>query len=133
MADKQRGYVLDSGGLGALDDHDESAKRVARLLAHALTYDLDIVVPATALAQVYYDGKKQARLSQLIARPYVALVSMDARVAKIVGPLRKKANHDDVVDVHVAWLAITHDLAVVTSDPDDMASLGVPAQRIVEV
>lgn len=133
MAGEPKGYVLDAGGLGALDGRDASAKRVARVLAHALEHDLDVVVPASALAQAFYDGKKQARLSRLIERPYVVLASLDSSAAKTIGPLRKQAKHDDVVDVHVAWLATTRDFSVVTSDPDDMAALGVREDRIVDV
>lgn len=133
MADEPKGYVLDAGGLGAIDGRDESAKRVARVLAHALYRDLEVIVPAGALAQVFYDGKKQAQLSKLIARPYVLVAPLDRTAAKEIGPLRKKTAHNDVVDVHVAWLARTRDFAVVTSDPKDMTSLGVSEDRVLEV
>jgi hypothetical protein len=133
VADEPRGYALDAGALGAMDGRDESAKRVARVLARALDHDLDVVVPAGALAQTFYDGRKQARLSRLLGRPYVIVASLDRVAAVEIGPLRKQKNHDDVVDVHVAWLAKARDLSVVTSDPEDMAKLGVGKDRVIEV
>ena len=133
MAAESHGYVLDAGALGALDGRDESAKRVARVLAHALANDLDVVVPAGALAQAYYDGKKQARLSRLLEQAYIAFAALDVGAAKIIGPMRRTTKHDDVIDVHVALLAIARDFSVVTSDQDDMVALGVREERIAEV
>ena len=127
------GYVLDTGPLGALDEHDASAKLIARLLARAVEHDLDVVVPASALAQVFYDGRKQARLAGLLARPGVVVAALDGVAASHIGPLRKRFKHNDVVDVHVAWLANTRDLCVVTTDPDDMKKLGVDDDRVVAI
>jgi hypothetical protein len=128
-----RGYVLDAGALGALDERDQSAPRIARLLASAAVNELALVVPATALAQAYFDGGRQARLARLIAQTYIVLAVLDRTAAKEVGAMRHRTRHADVVDVHVAWLARTHDLTVVTSDPDDMRKLGVDARKIVVV
>jgi len=127
------GYVLDAGPLGALEERDESAKRVMRILQRAVEHDLAIVVPAGALAQAYYDGRKQALLARLIARPYISIAALDGTAAMHVGPLRKRAKHDDVVDVHVAWLAKARNLSVVTTDSDDMRRLGVDDDRVVEI
>lgn len=132
MARDSKGYAFDAGALGAIDGRDTSAKRVARVLAHALEHDLALVVPASALAQALYDGAKQARLSGLIGQSYVVVAPLDQTAAKAIGP-RQKARHDDVVDVHVAWLAQTHDLSVVTSDGDDMRKLGIADDRLIEV
>ena len=133
MASEPKGYAFDAGGLGALDGRDESAKRVARVLAHALKHELALVVPASALAQTFYDGAKQVRLSRLIGQPYIAVAPLDRTAAKAIGPRRDKARHNDVVDVHVAWLAATYDLAVVTSDGKDMRKLGIADDRLIEL
>jgi hypothetical protein len=127
------GYAFDAGGLGALDGRDESAKRVARVLAHALRHDLPLVVPASAFAQAFYDGAKQARLSRLIEQPYVTVAPLDRGSARAIGPRRHRKRHDDVVDVHVAYIAETYDFAVVTSDGKDMRKLGIADDRLVEV
>ena len=133
MASEPRGYAFDAGGLGALDGRDESARRVARVIAHALRNDLLLVIPASALAQVLFDAARQTRLSRLLKQLYVIDAPLDRRVATAIGPRRHKLRHDDVVDVHVAWVAEIYDLAIVTSDADDMRKLGIPNDRLVEV
>ena len=92
-----------------------------------------IIVRASALAQAFFDGAKQAQLSRLIEQPYIAVAPLDRTAAKQIGPLRNSTRHDDVVDVHVAWLAKVHDLAIVTSDGKDMGRLGIAKDRLVEV
>lgn len=133
MARPVKGYVLDAGPLGALDEHDASAKRVIRILKRALELGLEVVVPAPALAQAFYDGRKQALLARLVGRPYVTVAALDGVAASHIGPLRKRFKHNDVVDVHVAWLARSHGLDVVTTDPDDMKKLGVDDDRVVAI
>ena len=133
MADELKGYALDAGGLGALDGRDESAKRVARVLAHALRHDLAVVVPASALAQALYSATRQAQLAKLVAQAYVTVAALDRSAAIEIGPRRHKARHEDVVDVHVAWLAKANDLAVVTSDGKDMRKLGIAEDHLLEV
>lgn len=128
-----RGYVLDAGALGVLDERDESARRIVRVVADAAAKELSLVVPATALAQAYFDGARQARLARLVGQAYVVIAVLDRTSAKAVGAMRHHTRHPDVVAVHVAWVARTHDLTVVTSDPSDFKKLGIAANRIITV
>jgi predicted nucleic acid-binding protein len=133
VAPPTRGYVFDAGGLGALEGRDDTAKRAARVLAHALEHELPVVVPASVVARVFYEGAKQARLAALLKLSYVELAPLHVTAAKEIGRTRKKTGHQDVVDGHVAWLARTRGLLVVTSDPRDMEKLGIRQDRVVRI
>jgi predicted nucleic acid-binding protein len=77
-------------------------------------------VVAGVIAQVWRDGARQARLARFLDADGVRAAPLDADTARAVGRLCGLAGHADVVDVHVALHARLHDLAVVTSDADDL-------------
>ena len=55
---------------------------------------------------------------------------IDVETAKTVGQMCAELGHADIVDVHVAMLALRYRTAVLTSDPGDMAALGIPGPAI---
>jgi predicted nucleic acid-binding protein len=122
------GLCLDAGALIALD---RGERRVVHLLerVHAAGGSLDI--PAPVLAQVWRGGR-QARLARFLRADGVALVDLDAETARAVGVMCGLCGVADIVDGHVALHARRGGLAVLTSDPDDIAALDT-SLRIITV
>ena len=114
------GVTFDAGGLIALERND---RRVLSLIATALEQGDDIVVPATALAQVIRNPAKQVRLWRLIQRDRTEVVPLDAGYAQAVGALLSRAGTADIADAHVVLCAKNAGHAVITSDPTDLRHL----------
>lgn len=124
-----RGFCLDAGALIALD---RGQPRVVHLLDRVIAGGGAVDIPAPVIAQVWRDGSRQARLARLLGASDVVLVDLDAEMARAVGVLCGAVGVADVVDGHVALHARRRDLAVLTSDPDDIARLD-PTLVIVTV
>lgn len=124
-----RGFCLDAGALIALD---RGQSRVVHLLDRVIAAGGTVEIPTPVIAQVWRDGSRQARLARLLGASDVVLVGLDAEMARAVGVLCGAVGATDVVDGHVALNARRHDLAVVTSDPEDIARLD-PTLTIVKV
>jgi hypothetical protein len=112
--------VLDSGGLIALERSDRAVWAMLKLAALNST---DVLVPSTALAQVWRGTAAQAPLSRALRHCVIA--SFDA-VAREVGELCGRTRTKDICDAHVALVAATRGDALYTSDPGDMQKL-IPA------
>lgn len=93
----------------------------------------DLVVPASALAQVWRGGPKSARLAKLIAGCDVD--ALDRKRAKEVGTRLGERDGDDIADGHVACCAVELHGMVVTSDRRDIEALIEPGEpvRVVAV
>ena len=124
-----RGLCLDAGALIAID---RGQARVIHLLDRVVASGGAVEIPTPVIAQVWRDGPRQARLARLLGTSDVALVGLDAEMARAVGVLCGAVGVADVVDGHVALHARRRDLAVLTSDPDDIARLD-PTLTIVTV
>lgn len=124
-----RGFCLDAGALIALD---RGQSRVVHLLDRVIALGGAVEIPTPVIAQVWRDGSRQARLARLLGASDVVLVGLDAEMAGAVGVLCGSVGVADVVDGHVALHARRRDLAVLTSDPDDIARLD-PTLTIVAV
>lgn len=125
------GLVLDAGALQALEG------RPIRLLvdlqrAHAL--GLPIRIPAGALAQSWRGGPRSAALARLLKQP-CSVVQVDERSAREIGEFVAatrvpRGAKPDIADAQVALVARSTKSLVWTSDPDDMASYGVPNELV---
>ena len=124
-----RGFCPDAGALIALD---RGQARVVHLLDRVIAAGGAVEIPTPVIAQVWRDGSRQARLARLLGASDVVLVGLDAEMARAVGVLCGSVGVADVVDGHVALHARRRDLAVLTSDPDDIARLD-PTLTIVAV
>jgi predicted nucleic acid-binding protein len=124
-----RGFCLDAGALIAVD---RSQARVVHLLDRVIAAGGAVEIPTPVIAQVWRDGSRQARLARLLGASDVVLVDLDAEMARAVGVLCGAVGAVDVVDGHVALHARRRDLAVLTSDPGDIARLD-PTLTIVAV
>lgn len=112
------GLCLDAGALIALERGD---RRLVHLLerVHAAGGSLDVT--AGVVAQVWR-GARQARVARFLRADGVTVVDLGGETAKAVGVMCGLTAGTDVVDGHVALHARRHGLAVVTSDPDDIAA-----------
>jgi predicted nucleic acid-binding protein len=109
--------VLDAGALIALERNDRQIWAALKLAALA---SADVLVPSTALAQVWRGRGRQAQLSRALA--HCVSASFDA-VARAVGELCGRARTQDICDAHVAIVAATRGEVLYTSDPADMRRL----------
>ena len=124
-----RGIAFDAGGLIALE---RKSRRVFSLLATALEHGAQIVVPATALAQVIRNPAKQVRLWRMVQHDGTEVVALDGGHAQAVGALLARTGTSDITDVHVVICAQRSGLVVITSDPLDLRRLD-PTLRLVTV
>jgi hypothetical protein len=110
-------YVLDAGALVAAERGD---RRVFAILKAAHARTTPMTTSAGVVAQVWYDGSRQARLATVLRRCEV--VDLSGAAARLIGPLLRATSTKDIIDAHVALLARTGD-AVVTADPSDLHRL----------
>lgn len=112
-----KGVVLDAGALIALERDSRALWAALRLAAES---EIDVVVPAAALAQVWRGTRTQARLA--IALRSCVIASFDAS-ARAIGELCGRTRTHDVCDAHVALVASARAGVLYTSDPRDMRRL----------
>jgi hypothetical protein len=92
---------------------------IKRLLALRAT----IIIPAGVVGQVWRDGGRQVRLARLLGSPAVVVEPLNDRRARAAGQLCGIRGTRDVIDASVVLSAREHELAVATSDPDDLRRL----------
>lgn len=80
-------------------------------------------MPAPALAQVWRDGRRQARLARLVGAPTTTVVPLDDAAARAAGQMCGVAGTRDVVDAAVVHCARARGHTVLTSDPGDLRAL----------
>lgn len=93
--------------------------------------DEEILIPTSALAQVWRGGPRSARLARLIAGSYCD--DLDEARAKEAGERLGSRDKSDIADAHVVCCALDHDAELVTSDPADMRALAAPGEPLVLV
>jgi hypothetical protein len=104
---------------------------VVALLARALHHGSAIVVPAGVVAQVWRDGRRQARLARLLASHEVVVEALDDRRAREAGQLCGVRGTADVVDASVVLAALARGHRIATSDPEGIARLDPGVDAIV--
>jgi predicted nucleic acid-binding protein len=121
--------VLDAGALIAVE-RGSPAVRGYVLLAdrgHAT-----LTTSSAVVAQVWRGGSRQARLARLLASDLMTELALDSEASRRIGALAASApDARDVVDGHVAIIALERDAVVLTSDPEDIARWGVPRSNII--
>lgn len=114
--------ILGAGALIALDRNDRT---VLAVLRNAADDTSEVSVPAGAIAQAWRDGTRQALLAR--ALKHCSEVPLDGPLARASGVLCGQAATADIVDASIAVLADARsrreDVAIVTSDADDLAHL----------
>jgi len=109
--------VLDAGALLAYDRGDRT---VQAFLERASRTGSDVLTTTGAVAQVWRNGARQARLSLLLRG--VLEVELSRSQSRRVGILLGVAGRPDVVDGSVVDAADDGD-EILTSDPLDIAAL----------
>jgi len=109
--------VLDAGALLAIDRRD---RQVGAMLRVAQQAQIPVRTSAAAVAQVWRNGARQARLAQVLAG--ITVAPLDLNIGKRLGALLGATGTSDVVDAHIASLASAGD-QVLTSDSGDLRKL----------
>jgi len=91
------------------------------LHAGFLAEEVAPTVPAPVVAEAWRGSSRQANLARLFALCVVE--EMDFELARAVGVLAGKAEHDDIVDVTVVEGAVRRRDAVVTSNPTHIRAI----------
>jgi hypothetical protein len=113
--------TLDAGALIAAERGD---RRFWVFWKEALRRDVDVTVPAAALAQAWRGGKN-ARTAMVLAA--CAVDELDERAAKQAGILCGRSGTADIVDASVMAGAARRRDDVLTSDPADLERLSILA------
>ena len=121
--------MLDTGALIALE---RPSRLTLRDLKVARRMGDPVIIPAGCVAQAWRDGSKQTELAKLLRSSATRIAPLDGHGARRVGELLRRSGTSDVVDGHVAFLAVNDERTVCTSDPDDIRHLA-PHTRIVAV
>lgn len=124
----QGAFVLDAGALIAFERFEE---RIETFLEEVIEGDDEILIPASALAQVWRGGPRSARIARLIAGSESD--PLDEARAKEVGERLGDRDKADIADAHVVCCALDRVAIVVTSDPDDIEALAEPAEKLILV
>ena len=111
------GLVLDAGALIAIDRGDRD---VQRDIQDALRAGTPVRTNANAVAQVWRNGARQARLARLLRDIKIEPITPEDgyRAGELLGATRTK----DVVDATIALLAKAKD-KLYTSDSGDLQKL----------
>lgn len=117
--------VLDAGALIALERGD---RELLAILRGAVVLAFRVVIPATALAQVWRGGPRSALLSRLINGSEVDPLSEER--AKEVGVRVGLRGASDIADAHVVCCASEYRATIATSDPDDILALATPGEPL---
>jgi hypothetical protein len=112
------GLTLDAGALIAYERGDE---RIREILAVAYARGLVPTIPAIALAEVWRGDPKDARVARLLKA--CSIESVDERVARAAGSLRRATPGTGTIDACVAIGVYRRRDATATSDPSDMRAL----------
>ena len=123
-----KGVTLDAGALIALE---RGSRQMALLLGVAADADARLAVPAGVLAQVWRDGRRQARIARFLGSRYCEVVPLDAPGARMAGHLCALTSTSDIVDASVVVVARQRGRRVITSDPDDLRRLDPTLELIV--
>ncbi len=123
------GLTLDAGALIAFE---RGERKVVAIVARALALGSKLGVPAGVVAQVWRNGRKQARLARLLGSRAVEIEVLDDARARAAGQLCGVSRTSDVVDASVVLCARARDQGVLTSDAGDLRRLD-GSLRIVEI
>lgn len=121
--------VLDTGALIALERRD---KRMIALLDAIVAHGMSAFVPAGVVAQAWRGGQRQHAVAKLLRAKAVRIDPLDDAVAYRIGLKLAEIGTSDVIDAHVALLAVRVSGPVLTSNPDDIRTLD-PGLQIVPI
>lgn len=109
--------ILDAGAFVAVERRD---RRVGAMLRVLQQRRVPLATSCAVVAQVWRDGRKQALLARVLSG--VDVRSLGPGDDRRTGELLASSKSHDVVGAHLV-LGVEDGDCVLTSDPDDMASL----------
>ena len=121
--------TLDAGALIAFERGDRA---MLALIVVARQDRTKLVVPAGVVAQVWRDGRTQARLARLLGSDTVEVEALTDQRARAAGQLCGVAKTTDIVDASVVLCARERGGGVITSDAGDLLALD-PTLRVIRV
>jgi hypothetical protein len=127
-AGRPRPVVLDAGAFIAFEKND---RKVRTLVELALAHGGSLFTTGAVVAQVWRDGRKQARLARLLGADVVRVQPLDRAEAQATGAICGQTGTHDIVDASVVLLARRHRAVIVTSHPNDLKRLDPGAELIV--
>lgn len=114
------GVTLDAGALIALERADRVLLNTLRLANKTRSR---FAIPAGVLAQVWRDGRTQARLARFLKSRLAEQVPLDAATARAAGELCGRTGTNDAIDASVVLCARKRGQGIITSDPDGLRRL----------
>jgi hypothetical protein len=114
------GLTLDAGALIAVERGDRA---VMLRLQKSLDDELEIVIPASVLAQVWRDGRTQVRLARFLAQAGIQIEVLDDYRARAAGQLCGVAGVADIVDASVVLCARMRKHVIMTGDREDILAI----------
>ena len=124
-----RTVVLDAGAFIALERGSSPVRGYVLLADRG---HVALATSAAVVAQIWRGGNRQARLARLLASDLVTELALDSEASRRIGVLAAAApGARDVVDGHIAVIALDREALVLTSDPADISRWGVPGASIV--
>lgn len=119
--------ILDAGALIAIErgEHD-----VIALIAGERRDGRTPVTHGGVIGQVWRGGARQAMLSRILTG--VEVVALDETLGRRAGVLLARVSGSDVIDAAVVLLAVDGD-DILTSDPDDLATLAAAGDLYVDL
>ncbi len=115
------GATLDAGALIAFERRDRGAQILVR---RAIEQRYPLVTSAAVVAQVLRRPERQVLLTRLLNSEVMTVHALTRISAAAVGRLLERTQTSDVVDGHLALLALAApDRVLLTSDPEDMHRL----------
>ena len=122
------GVTYDTGALVAAERNN---RQMWALHAGYLAEEVIPTVPAPVLAEAWRGGSRQASLSRLLRM--CDTEPMSEELARNVGVLAGKSDHDDIVDVSVVEGALRRGDAVVTSNVTHIRKVVDAAATILRI
>ena len=116
---------------GAFIGFERGLSLVRQYVVLATRAEVDIATSAAVIAQVWRGGARQARLARLLRSELLEEVPLDADASRRIGAMAAVTRAKDVVDGHVAAIALERDAVLLTSDVDDLLLWGVTAERVI--
>ena len=125
-----KGLTLDASALIAIERNDRA---MFAILRRARDHEIELVVPAGVVGQVWRGGPRQVRLARFLGNTEEVFVEpLDDQRARQAGVLCGVTGTADVIDASVVLCARTRKHKIVTGDPEDIRRLD-PRIELVEI
>lgn len=116
--------ILDAGFLISVDRGERAAQE---FLTAALVHQTPLTTTHPVVAQLWRDGRRQARLARFLR----SVVVLNFDDGPEVGALLARCGSSDVVDAHLVVAAVRRSEPILSGDVGDLESLiaAVPERR----